>query len=393
MSLTSPTSSDVRDLRARVAEMMRAQWMSEGYTAPNNNVYPWQWLWDSCFHTVVWLELGEDERAVLEVTHALSVQDDETGFVPHMNYERGPDTHAAFWGRRGASSITQPPMFGHALAECARRGVEVPGELLDRARRGLAFLLRRRARHLASGLVVLAHPWESGADDSPRWDDLCPEGISPANWHRRKGELVASIVRGQSGAPVANPACVVASVGFNALVAFNTYELLTIIVDEELRQEADLLVGLLDRRWDHEQGSWIDAGETEAGSGRIRTLDALLPVLVTRDVAARGRALDSLVDRSKFGAPFGPCGVHREESVFSPQTYWRGPSWPQLDYLCWLGARRAGDTPTAATIARQTVAGALQSGLAEYWEPDTGAGLGAVPQSWTGLALVMAVDV
>ena len=281
-------------------------------------------------------------------------------------------------------------MFGHALAECARRGVEVPPELIDRARRGLAFLFPRRARHLASGLVLLAHPWESGADDSPRWDDLCPDGISPVNWHRRKGELVASIVRGQSGAPIANPSCVVASVGFNALLAFNADELLTITVDESLRRDADELVDLLDRRWNHERRSWIDAGETETGSGRIRTIDALLPLLVTRDDDARTRALESLVDEAQFGARFGPCGVHRDEAVFSPQTYWRGPSWPQLDYLCWLGARRAGDATTAAAIARQTVAGALRSGLAEYWEPDTGAGLGAIPQAWTGLALVMA---
>ena len=29
-------------------------------------------------------------------------------------------------------------------------------------------------------------------------------------------------------------------------------------------------------------------------------------------------------------------------------------------------------------------------GLAEYWDADTGTGGGAVPQSWTGLAVVMA---
>jgi hypothetical protein len=211
MPSASPTSSDVSELRTRVNEMLHAQWMPEGYTAPNNAVYPWQWLWDSCFHAVVWLELGDMDRALQELTHALAGQDDASGFVPHMNYERGPDVHASFWGRRGASSITQPPMFGHALAECARHGVEVPAALIERGRKGLAFLLRRRARHLASGLVLLAHPWESGADDSPRWDDLCPDGISPEGWHRRKGELVASIVRSASGAPIANPSCVVAS--------------------------------------------------------------------------------------------------------------------------------------------------------------------------------------
>jgi glycogen debranching enzyme len=268
----------------------------------------------------------------------------------------------------------------------------LPDELIDRAWRGLDFLLRRRARHLASGLVVLAHPWESGADDSPRWDDLCPEGVSPESWYRRKGELVASIVRGESGAPIANPACVVASAGFNALIAFNTYELLSLVIDDGLQRSADDLVADLDRRWDDALRTWIDAGETEHRSGRVRTLDALLPLLVTRDDRARASALASLVDEAHHGAAFGPCGVHRAEAVFAADTYWRGPTWPQLDYLCWVAARRAGDHATARTLARQTVAGALRSGLAEYWEPDTGRGLGAIPQSWTGLALVMAAD-
>jgi hypothetical protein len=369
--------------------MLLAQWMPEGYTAPNNSVYPWQWLWDSCFHVVVWLELGDDERALRELSHALAAQDDESGFVPHMNYERGPDTHASFWGRRGASSITQPPMFGHALAQCVRRGVDVPAELIERAFGGLAFLLRRRARHLASGLVLLAHPWESGADDSPRWDDLCPDGISPESWYRRKGELVASIVRSASGAPIANPACIVASVGFNALIAFNAYELLSVVEDGQMRREADELVEQLDGRWDTDLFSWVDAGQTEGGSGRVRTLDALLPLLVTRDEAARARTHRSLCDPSEYGAAFGPCGVHRGEAMFSPDTYWRGPTWPQLNYLFWLAAQRAGDVTVTRQIARQTVAGALRSGLAEYWQPDTAHGLGAIPQSWTGLALVM----
>jgi len=393
MTSAAPTSADVSELRARVHEMLHAQWMPEGYTAPNNEVYPWQWLWDSCFHTIVWLELGDGDRALQELTHALAAQDDVSGFVPHMNYERGPDVHASFWGRPGASSITQPPMFGHALAACVRRGVEVPAELIERGRKGLAFLLRRRARHLASGLVLLAHPWESGADDSPRWDDLCPSGISPENWHRRKGELVASIVRSATGAPIANPSCVVASAGFNALIAFNAYELLTIVDDDQMRRDVDELVERLDRRWDGELSSWIDAGETEGGSGRVRTLDALLPLLVTRDDDACERTRRSLSDPSEYGALFGPCGVHRDEAVFSPSTYWRGPTWPQLNYLCWLAARRADDVALTQQIAGQTIAGARRSGLAEYWEPDTAHGLGAVPQSWTGLALVMAVGI
>ena len=43
----------------------------------------------------------------------------------------------------------------------------------------------------------------------------------------------------------------------------------------------------------------------------------------------------------------------------------------------------------AGQIARSTVAGAKASGWAEYWNPHTGEGLGAVPQSWTALAATM----
>ena len=54
------------------------------------------------------------------------------------------------------------------------------------------------------------------------------------------------------------------------------------------------------------------------------------------------------------------------------------------------GERDRAPAHAADRIAAATVQAAVRSGLAEYWHPDTGAGLGAIPQSWTGLALVMA---
>ena len=53
--------------------------------------------------------------------------------------------------------------------------------------------------------------------------------------------------------------------------------------------------------------------------------------------------------------------------------------WPQLAYLLWLAG---------ADVAEASVRGASVSGLAEYWDADDGTGLGAIPQSWTGLWLV-----
>ena len=84
-----------------------------------------------------------------------------------------------------------------------------------------------------------------------------------------------------------------------------------------------------------------------------------------------------------------PTGVHRGEPSFDPDAYWRGPVWPQLAYLMVLATDRH-SPESARTLARTTVAGAWASGLAEYWNADTGGGLGAVPQSWAGLALLLA---
>tara|TARA_B100000029_G_scaffold414407_1_gene417810 strand:- start:458 stop:784 length:327 start_codon:yes stop_codon:yes gene_type:complete len=95
------------------------------------------------------------------------------------------------------------------------------------------------------------------------------------------------------------------------------------------------------------------------------------------------------MDPTGHGGPFGPTGVHRAEPAFDARAYWRGPVWPQLAYLLVLAVEPYSRS-AAATLARTTVAGAWASGLAEYWDPDTGDGLGAIPQSWTGLALVLA---
>jgi hypothetical protein len=332
---------------------MEAHWQPVGYTVPNAITYPFSWLWDSCFHALIWAALGEPDRAVAELRHVFRNQDSD-GFVPHIDYALEPTKHEAFWGQPGTSIITQPPMGGHAVAELRRCGVEVPDEVVAAARAHVSYFLHHR-RH-GSGLVSIVHPWETGCDDSPRFDHWGAH--DPARWYEVKGELVRSLPdNGFDCAPVS----------LSALVAWNGRELA--MADPAI----DGIESALRARWDAEARTWPDAGASEATSGRARTLDGLLPLLVD----PRPDAFDELV---ALESPFGPRGVHPDEPTYDPLRYWRGPVWPQLEYLVW----RAG-----ANVAATTVRGALTSGLAEYWNPDDGSGLGAIPQSWTGLALLM----
>ena len=145
-------------------------------------------------------------------------------------------------------------------------------------------------------------------------------------------------------------------------------------------------------QWDDSLGTWVDVGDSSLDSGRIRTLDALLPVLVENDASIISRVNADLRDPSAFGGATGPLGVHRAEPTFAARTYWRGPAWPQLTYLFWVAALRHDRAEDARALGDMLVRGAMTSSWAEYWDGSDGTGLGAAPQSWSALAAVVLGD-
>lgn len=367
-----------------MGDFLERHWNEEGgYTAPNTEVYPWRWLWDSCFHALLWARL-RPERATRELEAVFAPQDPETGFVPHIHYPGDPGFDRTLWGRDTVSTITQPPMYGHVIRVLVEEGVEVPSRLVDAARLGLRFFLRRR---LHDGLVVAVHPWETGADDSPRWDSWVHRPFSRHAFALVKGRLVGALDLEGDGVAVGSREFQVGSVALTALVAFNCLELVHVTGDRGLADEVGGLLAGLESRWDPERSTWVDGGPDQRPSGSAPTLEALLPLLVSGSNWDRVRAL--IRDPERFGARYGPRQVDLSHPAYRPNEYWRGPAWPQLNYLFWVAAFRRGDREWADELAAATSAGAAASGWAEYWHPDTGRGLGASPQSWTGLAALM----
>ncbi len=383
--------------RRRALEILEAHWRpTAGYCVPNPAVYPHQWLWDSAFHSVAWARLG-DRRGVVELSSVLSGQL-AGGMVPHMRY--GPIPPLGWLGPlASSSSITQPPMFGHAVAELVRSGFEVPGDDVARATRALHWLLDTRRD--GCGLIFIVHPWEAGNDHAPRWDGWGVPGTTPASYDqlarsRWNQDLMRDVVIDRDGSATGSGRFVVCPAAFNAYVAFNARELGTVAADQALLREADQLAELIDELlWDEDSGLWADR-PVVGGDGhthRIPISDGAMPLLVTGHREHARRALATLVDPEVFGGtPFGPTNVGRTQPSYDPAAYWRGPTWPNMSYLLWLGARRWRAPEVAEEIARKTVAGAVVSGWAEYWNPHTGGGLGAAPQSWTALAAVMELE-
>jgi hypothetical protein len=375
-------ASDI-DLWAR--RVMEAHWNEDqGFTVPDHDRYPWMWLWDSCFHSIVWAALGVEERARRELA-AVFAMATPSGFVPHMNYGTDGLRHRRFWGVSGSSTITQPPMYGHALAVLAGAGIDVE-ELAKPVTAALHHLFDTRAT--PCGLLQIVHPWENGTDDSPRWERWQTRPFDGAAWWATKGALVDALVLDGREA-VGSNAFAVCPAGWNALVAFNAAEAAAVTGDRGLADRAKALAGSLDQGcWDRRLGTWVDVDPVGTPTSRVRTLDGLLGVLVTTDTSRVERVLDSVVDATHYGTPFGPSGVHPAEPTYDPNVYWRGGAWPPLDYLLRTAADRRGHPAHAAALDRSLAEGARQSGLAEYRHPELGSGLGARPHAWACLAVV-----
>jgi hypothetical protein len=370
-------------VEAACRRILERNWVATpGYTMPNRRKYPWMWLWDSCFHAIAWSRLG-DSRGVRELESVLSLAL-PNGFVPHMRYFRKPEASLAMWHFPGRSDITQPPMYGHALFVLAARGFAVD-HLYPAATAALDYFFEQR-RDPASGLIRVVHPWETGCDDSPRWDGWRGKPFKERRWNLKKRGLVRSLQL-QDGAAWANPLFEVGSAGFSALVAFNARELAELTANPDLMSKASVLARAIDARWVDSQRTWSDvclAGPP--GTSSVRTLDALFGLLVTEDRDHLDAGFAEIFDRRSFWRPYGPAGTSADEPSYDPGAYWRGDAWPQELYLAMVAARRRGRQVDVDRLAERLVLGCIGSGYAERWNPETGTGLGAIPQGWAALA-------
>ena len=290
--------------------------------------------------------------------------------------------------RSGASTITQPPMYGHAVAELSRLGFAVDGDdRRPRDERACGSCSSRRRPHRGRPGGALP-PVGVGLRRQPALGRRRPRGVDARRaWFDRKGELVGSIERSAGGAPLHNPAFAVGSAGFSALVAWNALELAAITGDDALRRAGDELAEAVDARWDAELATWVDDGPTADGVGRrphARRAAAAAP--------APASGGDRRADR--------PRRVRR--ALRAPRRPSRRAHLRADHLLARPGLAPAHLPALAAPPARCTTArprppcrgrwspGPSTSGFSEYWEADTGRALGAVPQTWSTLVVALA---
>ncbi|HEY3507245.1 MAG TPA: hypothetical protein VGN37_31185 [Actinocatenispora sp.] len=406
-------------------------------------LYPHQWSWDSAFIAIGWAHL-DPRRAMTEQDRLFDAQW-ATGKIPHIVFNEAVPAGAYFpdaarWacdlspdapaGPPETSGLCQPPV--HALAvHRIWRYAEASGDADLRAD-ATAFVRRTYPRLVAwhrylatardpegSGLVTIYHPWE-GADNSPRWDEAMARleiGDLPP-YQRRDTQVVAEAgqrpsdedydrylwlvellksCRYDEAEIYASHPFLIKDVFFSGVLAAANAALLDLCnvvgADQTERDTiagwlAATRTGLAEAR-DAETGLCLDTDVRTGRPIRVRTFAGFAPLLA-------GDADRALLDRLDSADFLGHPGLRwpilpstsPADPAFDRRNYWRGPTWPVVNWLLWRALLAAGETAAADRLRHACLDQIRASGHYEYFDPFSGAPLGSDDQSWTAAVVL-----
>jgi glucosylglycerate hydrolase len=419
----------VNTLAAAAAKVLRANDLG-AMTAAAPSLYPHQWSWDAAFITIGLARI-DVPRAVTELRTLLGAQW-STGMLPHIRFAPGGDYFpgADRWDSSVAaaaprdvrtSGICQPPV--HALAVRAildanrAVGEAFAAETFDAWLAWHRWLATARDAD-GDGLVEIHHGWESGMDNSPRWDPVyagvVPGADLPA-FERRDTLHVAGATERPTDTEYARYLWLVEQlkrVRYDDAAAAEVvdFRAADVFLSACLALASDVLGGIGD-----ELGRTADAAELRALAARCRdgvaaTVDPVTGLARDRDLRAGAWIGTETVagfaplvaggPRDLLDAQVGlllgdrwcgypglrvpvPPSTSPASDAFRARTYWRGPQWPFLTWLFGYALRRHGYDDAAGQLREGCLEQLSAGRFGEYYDPFTGTAVGSPDQSWT----------
>ncbi|MCZ7423242.1 MULTISPECIES: hypothetical protein [unclassified Micromonospora] len=408
-----------------------------GHTVPSRTLYPHQWSWDSAFIAIGWARV-RPERAWSELTSLFRAQWRD-GRVPHIVFNPAVSGGAyfpgpGFWSSAAVegtppvatSGLVQPPVHALAAWHAYRR---VPTQESRAALRRLYPHLVAQQRYLAScrdvggaGLASIVHPWESGLDNSPAWDEPMSAVAAEAavmRAYRRRDTVHADPAHRPTDLDYARYVTIVTAYRadgyrddgladrhpflvecplFNAAMGASESALAGIAevigVDPGPHRERAVAIteAVVARLYDPGSGTFHPR---DLRTGRLtpaRTVLGLTPLILPDLPVRQVEAVLAEARSARFGLAAGmarPLPSHdRTAGDFEPLRYWRGPSWANITWLVRRGLLRHGHDRLAAGLRTSMIDLVSAAGCHEYFHPDTGAGLGSPAFSWTAALLL-----
>ncbi|CAL8974208.1 hypothetical protein TESS_TESS_00618 [Tessaracoccus sp. O5.2] len=332
---------------------------------PSKIGYVGLWQWDAYF-IAIGLRHGDPELALEQLRIAVAHQGSD-GQLPDVVHEQGVIASsddlppADLENLRAMASpslahsrvpLTKPPLTALAVAKLAEViGEGVVDEFLPAVLRAQEWWYTHSTR---GGRPVYLHPYSSGLDDSPIFDD---------------------------DAIVASPDLAAYLVLSDGLLAGWLAERGRHDEAAACRVRADATVDSLVATWGQARGFFPALGE-DGQPIPAETIVSLMPLLADR---LPGKYVDGILaaidDPARFATPHALPTVAASDPDYSTERMWRGPVWVNTNWLVAEGLRRqAAVDPSRADrlldaadrLERDTLALVDAHGPNEYFNPVSG---------------------
>jgi glycogen debranching enzyme len=414
-------------------KVLEGNWNGK-FTIPSATLYPHMWSWDSCFIAIGNSYFNSD-RAMQELKYLFDAQW-KNGMIPHIVFNEKEKTYfpsAEFYeiGRSpnapkhiGTSGMTQPPV--HAIAcfyiynnsKDKDKAKEFLKEVYPNLLGFHRYLMRERDPE-KSGLVTLFHPWESGRDDSPVWDDalaritvkdlprferldvIAVDGAIdtiPSDAEYNKFIYLIDLMKNYNydeKVLYEKFPFKIKDVGFSSILYIANKILLNIA--NLIGEDAGEILKWLSRTeqnfhkfFSGTDGLFYDYDLVVNDRIIKRTVSSLAPLYVKGLISNQeAKVLVKWISDADFCAEYDTvASADEKESYFKPVTYWRGPIWINTNWALWLGLLRYGYTERAERIREGVFNLVKNQGFREYYDPTTGLGLGGKNFSWTAALVI-----
>lgn len=400
-----------------------------GYTVPTDRLYPFQWNWDSGF-VAMGFATFDQSRGFAEIATLLRGQWAD-GMVPQIVFHAASDDYfpgPAVWGTEHqppTSGITQPPILACAVRWMLERAADPAAAETAAAALFPGLAASHRWWHAArdpdgTGLVATLHPWETGMDNSPAWDEALARvpPVTRTPIVRRDTAHVDAAMRPRGdeysrfihlveayrdclwrpGAMLAAAPFRIADVGTNAILLRAERDLAVLArrfgmaaEAAEIAARAERLAAGLERLWCAADGLYLSRDLIADAPIRVATSAALLPLFAGDLPAERASALAATLRRWGSLARFGVASTAPDDPRFEPRRYWRGPVWAVVNWMLAQGLAGAGEAAEAARLCDTTRRLIETGGFSEYFDPTDGTGIGGGRFSWTAAIYLMLV--
>ena len=337
------------------------QWSPLRGIEPSNSFFFGVWNWDSAFHALA--VVRKDAALSRDQFRIMMKWQGEDGMFPDVVWQ--DPQRGVFRGN------TKPPVWAWAVWFMDR---VAPDDAF--LREAYAALVREeafwRGRRRVASLGMFHYDgnsddpkerstycgWESGWDDSPRWD----------------GEAASKI-----------------PVDLNCWMVLRYRSLRDIARRLGKEREAsqwddaakDLAAKVESLLWDEESGCYYDWDFKTKTFSRVLTPASFMPLFIGTASSARAASMARHAKRMEPGWP----SVSYDHPEYKPTIYWRGRTWLNVAYFALKGLKFYG-YDELADEGRETILGwvdAYKGSIHENYDSMTGEPLGAKDFSWSAV--------